>query len=84
MLIFSFLTERRLGDFKPVRDIGEGASVVVYFRSGGTVRREKGDIVRVYASSKQPSNQVVYFRTTSPLRLMSIGGGTLARPINIR
>lgn len=78
------MTERRLGAFQPVREIPEGADVVVYFQGGDRRRQVKGAIVRIYESPKQPNNQIVRFRTTCPLRLMSIGGGTLARAINIR
>lgn len=76
------MIEKRLGNFQPIRGIQEGTDVVVYFRSGGEVRKVKGDIVKVYECPEQPNNQIVRFRTTSPLRLMSIGGGTLARPIS--
>lgn len=77
------MKEKTLGDFQTVREMGEGTDVLVYFRSGGIVRRVKGAIVKVYECPQQPSNQVVYLRTIQEPRLMSIGGGTLARPIKV-
>lgn len=75
------MKEKSLGSFQPIREIQEGADVVVYFQGGGVRRRVQGAIVKVYQCPEQPNNQIVHFRTTNPLRLMSIGGGTLARPI---
>lgn len=78
------MIEKRLGNFQPVRGIQEGTDVVVYFQGGGTTRQVKGAIIKVYECPEQPNNQIVRFRTNSPLRLMSIGGGTLAKPIRIK